>query len=334
MSISTKNISLAIICAGIIVALYFFNKDDGQTIVYEPKNAGDTKVLGENETLAKQIAEIDTDGDDLKDWEESLWKTDPKNPDSDGDGTNDGEETAQNRDPNKKGPDDTLNPESFNSDDGKNGLTATEKLSQETLRQLVEAKRSGKSLDETAAQDIIYEIIESKKDQFEAKVYAQSDILIISDESPAALREFGNALGALHKKNNPVKYEDSVLLLGRAVQEEDPEIPSKLLTNAEAFAANVKDSLLLPVPKSALVVHLKLINALSRMEAVVRSFAKIYDDPVMSVVGVSEYKIAVKQLADALKGLREYFALRGIIFEQGESGYQLMNPTQLQKKPQ
>jgi hypothetical protein len=123
-------------------------------------------------------------------------------------------------------------------------------------------------------------------------------------------------------------------LLSRAVKEKDPEIPAKLTLNANAFGAIVADSLALPVPKSALVVHLKLINALSRMQAVVQSFAKIYDDPVMSVVGVSEYRVAIKQLADALTGLREYFKLRKVTFEKSEPGYQLMNPIQLQKKPQ
>lgn len=330
MRLSNNNIALIIICAALIVGLYFFNKDGGKKVVFEA-NTDTNEVLAQNDSLGQKIAEIDTDNDGLKDWEESLWKTDPKNPDSDDDGTSDGEETANNRDPRKKGPDDTLKPESFKGTEGDDGLTATEKLSQEAFRQLVEAKKSGKTLSAEEAQTIISNIVESKKPQFEAIVYAQSDILTISNESPAALRTFGNALGEIHKKNNPVKYEDSVLLLARAVKEKDPKIPTRLILNANAFHADAVDSLVLSVPKSAVVVHLKLINALSRMESVIRSFAKIYDDPVMAVVGVSEYKIAIKQLADALKGLREYFALRGIIFGANEPAHQLINPTPLKK---
>lgn len=48
---------------------------------------------------------LDTDRDGLKDWQETLLKTDANNPDTDGDGTNDGDETKNGRDPKKIPPD-------------------------------------------------------------------------------------------------------------------------------------------------------------------------------------------------------------------------------------
>ncbi|GEM_PF-6300824 len=54
------------------------------------------------------IAQKDTDGDGLKDWEEVIIGTDPKNPDTDGDGIPDGEEVNQSRSPVKTGPHDTV----------------------------------------------------------------------------------------------------------------------------------------------------------------------------------------------------------------------------------
>lgn len=47
--------------------------------------------------------EMDTDGDGLKDWEETLYSTNPKLVDTDGDSMNDGEEVSSNRDPLKYG---------------------------------------------------------------------------------------------------------------------------------------------------------------------------------------------------------------------------------------
>ncbi|MFH1979088.1 MAG: hypothetical protein ABII97_01740 [Patescibacteria group bacterium] len=52
--------------------------------------------------LSSEIAEralVDTDGDGLRDWEEALWKTDPKRTDTDSDGFSDSEETSQGYDP-------------------------------------------------------------------------------------------------------------------------------------------------------------------------------------------------------------------------------------------
>src|SRR3990167_7988543 len=58
---------------------------------------------------AWKILSSDSDNDGLKDWEELLWKTDPRNPDTDGDGTTDNEEILAKRDPRKPGPDDLMN---------------------------------------------------------------------------------------------------------------------------------------------------------------------------------------------------------------------------------
>lgn len=54
------------------------------------------------------IAQKDTDGDGIKNWEETIIRTDPNNPDTDGDGISDGRETEQQRSPVKAGPDDMM----------------------------------------------------------------------------------------------------------------------------------------------------------------------------------------------------------------------------------
>jgi hypothetical protein len=42
---------------------------------------------------------VDSDNDGLKDWEETLWGTDPHKADTDGDGTPDGQEVKDGRNP-------------------------------------------------------------------------------------------------------------------------------------------------------------------------------------------------------------------------------------------
>ncbi len=46
--------------------------------------------LNKSDVVAPIAYDLDSDSDGLKDWEETLWGTDPKNPDTDGDGTEDG----------------------------------------------------------------------------------------------------------------------------------------------------------------------------------------------------------------------------------------------------
>ncbi|HBV01263.1 MAG TPA: hypothetical protein DEF00_02605, partial [Candidatus Taylorbacteria bacterium] len=61
--------------------------------------------VSRNETNAPNI---DSDGDSLKDWEETLRGTNPQNPDSDGDRTFDGEEVIKSRNPLLAGPNDLI----------------------------------------------------------------------------------------------------------------------------------------------------------------------------------------------------------------------------------
>src|SRR2546423_718695 len=58
--------------------------------------------------IEQNLLDKDSDNDGLKDWEETLWKTDPHNPDTDGDGTPDGQEVKEGRNPSVKGPNDKL----------------------------------------------------------------------------------------------------------------------------------------------------------------------------------------------------------------------------------
>ena len=60
------------------------------------------------DAAALKVANADSDKDGLKDWEEALWKTDPKFSDTDGDGTPDGEEVAKKRNPTVRGPNDAM----------------------------------------------------------------------------------------------------------------------------------------------------------------------------------------------------------------------------------
>ena len=54
--------------------------------------------------------EADDDGDGLTNSQETIWRTDWRNPDTDGDGFSDGEEVLSGHDPRKPGPNDFLDP--------------------------------------------------------------------------------------------------------------------------------------------------------------------------------------------------------------------------------
>lgn len=80
--------------------------------ISSPREGKNSDVLTDR---AKNISRTDTDasnldsdGDSLKDWEETLRGTNFQNPDSDGDGTSDGDEIMRGRNPLVAGPDDVV----------------------------------------------------------------------------------------------------------------------------------------------------------------------------------------------------------------------------------
>ncbi len=324
-TLSKKNIALLIICVSIILGAYFFQRDSGDNIEYSASNkSSENETFAEN-PLIKKVTEIDSDDDGLKDWEEKLWKTELKNPDTDGDGTLDGEETAQNRDPRIKGPDDTLKADALV--DQENGLTATQKLARKSYTELLDAKNSGKKLSSEETETIIKEVVNTEQGELNAKVYSLSDILTMPDESITSLKAFGNKLGEIHQNDSPPNIQHEIILLADAVDTKNPEIPSQLATMAAAYQKIVADSLKLKVPQSAAQAHLKLINALSRVGSVIETFTKIYDDPVVTIVGIGQYKLAIDQLTTAFDGLVLYFEGHRIVFEKDEAAYPLLYPT-------
>lgn len=121
----SKRILLAVIAGVLIVGISIYGISSKKT--FFTKNASNSKKFL---TLQGQI-ELDTDADGLLDWEESLWGTDPKNPDSDGDGVSDGAQIGARK--NELGLD----------TDADANLNETERFSREFFATIVSLRQQG-----------------------------------------------------------------------------------------------------------------------------------------------------------------------------------------------
>jgi hypothetical protein len=125
---------------------------------FHQKNTSISDEMNKNSTstdqnLSDSSASADTDHDGLRNWEETIWKTDPNNPDTDGDGTPDGEEVNEGRDPAKKGPGDTLSIDDIRQVIPiQNGSTATQNTQNPSPKVVIAASStvSGPNVDEKA----------------------------------------------------------------------------------------------------------------------------------------------------------------------------------------
>ncbi len=275
--------------------------------------------------VLSQVSASDQDNDGLKDWEEALWKTDPRKEDTDGDGTSDGNEVQAGRNPVVKGPKDTLSTnielnKATNQQIPEENLTQTDKLGRELLAKYLAAKKNG-TLDQEA---LIQDFVDEQENNIQQKTYKERDILVISaaNTTENSLREYGNALGrvlASYPAQKGAKTEFEILQgaiqAGSAAQLEaiNPFIAS--------YEGIVRDMLKVRVPPDMAGDHLILVNSLQRILEDIQGFKKTFTDPVVSLISLNRYPSDVQLLVEAFENISITFDQKGIVFEQSEYGY-------------
>jgi len=281
-----------------------------------------------DQKLIDSIANKDTDGDGLKDWEEALWKTDPNNPDTDGDGTKDGAEIAAGRSPLIKGPNDqlTLNSASTTPSTTRE-LTASDQFSRDLFTRYVAIKQTGNgdpaNYDNYA--DLVQSYIAQESSTMSPKTYSASDFKVIANETPTDVRNYGNAIGALFVDYSAPKFENELVVLQRAVDNNNPLELDKLNANIIAYQKGRATLLKMAVPSIFLPDHIALTNVISTIILGIESMKSTFSNPIKAAAGLQNYPDATDNFYPLLKSIRDGLVESGVSFTQAESGFQFIN---------
>lgn len=115
--------------------------------------------------LREEFLELDSDNDGLKDWEESLWQTDPNNPDTDGDKTLDGQEIKSYRNPLVPAPNDILDQKEIAENKQKidefESLNQTEKFSRLLFSQYIATQGTNQVISGDDANYLVQDLLNS-----------------------------------------------------------------------------------------------------------------------------------------------------------------------------
>lgn len=306
-----------------ISAAFFFPVQTQKTLAPETVS-GSTEVIIQN-----KLKEQDTDEDGLKDWEESLWRTDIKVKDTDGDGTNDGKEVAAGRNPAVKGPNDVIKTAETTKDSTASSTpwTATDKLSRELFAKYMSLRQSGQELTPELEAQLIQGVMEKYNFAKLPEYTYEFESFRISKDSPELLRRYGNTIGTIIK-TNAVKAVDSrgrpvheMFILERALTTGN-EIELEQLGQITKAYENIVSALLkVEVPQSASQIHLRLINNFSLSIQANKSFKEIFNDPVSGMSALATYKEGSIGTTKAFVDLRTYFKNMQIRFGDSEAGY-------------
>lgn len=272
------------------------------------------------EKLIKKSLEDDTDGDGLKNWEESLYKTDPENPDSDKDGVNDGAEIATNRDPLVEGVGDvsiklsTTSSMQFN---------ATDRFSQELFVQYIEAKKTGKEITPELSEQIAEELLSKDYTDADVPLISEADIEVIKT-SPANLFAYGNSVGKITTTKLPEGGKDELTMLAGIANDTSLAESLDFAPNILRYSKMITELKAITVPEVALSAHVKLINGLITILYAVEGMNMLNDDPVGALSRIPLHQDGVEIVQASALEIRGIMLGRNITFSPSDYGYQLI----------
>jgi hypothetical protein len=328
----SKKFSLIILSIIITLGIVYVSN----LLIHKTKspNSNILAVKTEEQNKVQEFMALDTDGDSLKDWEEALWKTDPKKTDTDGDGTSDGEEIKLNRDPVKANTaktgekatdlfDEKVIAANKKTDADFKKLSATDQLAHTFFSQYLASKSaSGVALSATNKQIILDTAVSNLQIAYSNK-YKISDLKIIDAASTTTIKEFVNRLGFI--SINAEHNEGELIILIKAIDTQNETVLAGLDTNINSYTKLIKDFLLVPVPKDYAQSFLTMINDLQNIKTSIEKIKNIFSDPAGSIAYINIYKTSILNLRNDILNLKKYLSDKGITFEPKESGYLFIN---------
>jgi hypothetical protein len=245
------------------------------------------------------LVTLDTDGDSIADWEESLWGTDPYNQDTNKDGISDGVEIAK-----LKYESQAQNNTQIAEDAP---LTKTDQLSRELLSTITALNQSGVSIDELAAE----KLSESLGGQIEnippQKMYLISEIKVNNDNSIEAMKKYNKSMGILISDKFP-RNEEVFQILEESMNENgeiNPAVLTKLSTVTSKLDVVIREMQKIITPSSLSVLHLDLLNGFERVNENLYALQKLEDDPVVAMGAITKYAENIDMLDTVLYRLSD-----------------------------
>ncbi|PIP73407.1 MAG: hypothetical protein COW88_02200 [Candidatus Lloydbacteria bacterium CG22_combo_CG10-13_8_21_14_all_47_15] len=291
------------------------------TLTFEKRNAGLDAYS------AQQIAKLDTDGDGLYDWEETLWQTNPNNPDTDGDGTTDGDELNAGRHPLVAGPDDDLTkivPTVYGvtgGDTTDQPSTISESVARELFSSYLVLRQSGEFSEETGKK-----LVASVADDVfafgkGAPAYTLSDITPTSNTQTAVL-VYANALFArLSALLSVPSAGTELVLLTDILQTERKSELQKFAILEEEYKTAAESLAGLSVPQVFLEKHIELLNALMTFSNTAGYFQNSFIDPIQTIAGLQLYGNARAILGTAIQEIDALLPAYGVVFDEATGIY-------------
>ncbi|MDE1919334.1 MAG: hypothetical protein KGH56_01410 [Patescibacteria group bacterium] len=285
--------------------------------------------------LLQSLATKDSDNDGLPDWEEALYGTDPHNPDTFHLGMTDGEAVARGLIVPiavANAPIATSTPSLINANGAPVGApaegTLTAAFAKTFFSLYLSAKQAngGGDLSEAQMNDVASQALSSLSSAVTpAPDFKSAKDLAVSGSGPDALKDFAVRAEAvlLTKTSNATQSE--LLYLKDAVENNDASAIPYISSIAKAYRETAVGLSALSVPEELAGDDLALINAMMRISGVAADFARVNDDPLVTMLALQQYPQAILDLGNAFIGIGKVYRAAGITLPAGAPGAAFVN---------
>ena len=332
MKMPSKKIILVGIACVVVIALIFISSQNKNSGVSASAQNPQTEIAPQvimSETV-KNSSNVDTDGDGLKDWEEVLWGTNPEKSDTNGNGIKDAQEVEVLK------RSQTLKQAPTASNAFKNSNTAptqaptlTEKIAQEAFAKYINLRQTGVKIDEATANQVALSVL-SDNNNLETKLQKFTAINIpntTTTEDSTTIKAYGNEIWNIMVRNTPnnVVLENEYVIFSNSITKNDENELKKLDTIIDGYTATIQDLVVMPVPKSAVPLHLAFLNDMNTVLATIQNMRAYFTDNARGLGALTYYINYVYKLKTSFDSIVSYFDTKGVVYVEGEGGYKLIH---------
>ncbi len=296
---------------------FWVNKNDEGELVLTPQDIPSVTRLAMS--TSTNITDRDSDADGLPDWEEHLYGSDPFTFDSDGDGTPDGEEVKEGRDPAKKNTNsrgDTPNDSLGLIQDPHFATSSTDILG-------IKKEFFSKFLTEQSQQirQATYKELIKSFDAKKVAVHNQIvDLNVSSDNSPEALRAYGNAFGLIINTYTKRSHRTESEIVADALKASSTQILRELQLPAIDYKNFSQDLKTLKTPTSMANFHLSIVNGYEQMGKGLLLMQELFNNPVNGAGGYEAYTQGKFNVTDGYARIVANFDNEHVVFTRSEAG--------------
>ncbi|MBI2120629.1 MAG: hypothetical protein HYT94_03335 [Parcubacteria group bacterium] len=163
--------------------------------------------------------------------------------------------------------------------------------------------------------------IQAEKKKLDADTYTAKDVKTSDDNSPEALKRYGNIMAGIFLFHGQKQQSSSYIeIIKEALEKNNPKKLEELDPFIDFYKNVLTESLSFPVPSSALSVHLKIINSYAETFILLDGFRNLFGDIFPAVASQSRLDESSKRFIEAFAAASTFFKQKEVEFLPREGG--------------